>query len=99
MEDEFVLQGNIKFTENGVMNSRGQNCSYEEFMKKIEMDDNVKDIFEDVSYAFKMSYNDYYKIFPENRRNLERSYTIVQSCGKTRYFEFYKKHGFEIYLD
>ena len=99
MEEGFVLQGNIKFTENGVINSRGQNCSLEEFKENIRTNDVVKDIFDDVSYAFKMNYNDYHKIFPENRRNLERTYTIIQSCGKTRHFEFYKKHGFEIFVD
>ena len=99
MEEEFVLQGNIKFTESGVKNSLGQVCTYEEFTEKIRDNETVREIFEDVSYAFKMSYNDYHRIFPDNKRSLERSYEIVPSCGKTRHFDFYKKHGFEIFVD
>ena len=99
MEEEFVLRGDIEFTINGVVNSYGQCCSYEQFMNNIKDNKNVKDIIDDVSYAFKMSYNDYHKVFPNNKRNLERTYNIVQSCGKTNHFDFYKKHGFKIYLD
>lgn len=99
MEEEFVLQGNIRFTESGVVNPLGQICSYEEFTEKIRDNDDVRDIFEDVSYAFKMTYNDYHRIFPDNKRNLERTFNIVSQCGKTRHFDFYKKHGFEIYVD
>ena len=42
MEEEFVLQGNIKFTESGVVNPLGQVCTYEEFTEKIRDNDDVK---------------------------------------------------------